>query len=170
VQFLKWGLFFVLSFIISSILIFTFSQEPFRQEVPARIITYNTPMIPIYVYVVGAFTIGLFLGLAVAVYNFITGRKQIGRMKKDLKERTRQVEELQIRANQIVAAEEEREQREHEEESEQEIEPRAVSAREQEDQAVDSPRHDEEEDSEEEEESLQERAEKRIRESGQQTE
>ena len=167
-QFLKWGLFFVVSFIISSILIFTFSQEPFRQQVPVRIITYNTPMIPIYVYVVGAFTIGLFLGLAVAVYNFLTARKQIGRMKKDLKERTRQVEEVQLRANELVAAEEERDRREREKEPEEEIVHRAVSTRQRESHGAESPGHDEEQDSEEEQ-SLQERAEKRIRESGRQT-
>ena len=70
-KFVKWGIFFLLAFLISFILLRTFSQEPFRQIAPARILGYRTSEIAIYYFVAGAFGIGLIIGLFVAVYNYI---------------------------------------------------------------------------------------------------
>jgi hypothetical protein len=69
---LKWTAFFVVSFFISWVVIGTFSQVEFRMKAPARIIMYTTAQIPIYYFIVGAFLLGLGLGLAVAAYNFIS--------------------------------------------------------------------------------------------------
>ena len=71
-RFVKWGLFFVLSFVVAWIVIFTFIQEPFKTRVPAIILTLRTPAIPIYIYLAGAFALGLGIGLAVAVFNYLT--------------------------------------------------------------------------------------------------
>ncbi|MFW6254738.1 MAG: LapA family protein [Chitinivibrionales bacterium] len=84
-RFAKWAIFFALSFICSWILITTFSQEVFRTPVEAKIITYETPPIPLYGYVLGAFAVGLLLGLFMAIYNYITlsakNRRKNKRMK-----------------------------------------------------------------------------------------
>ena len=68
---MKWLLVFIVAFIVAAILIFTFIQEPFRQLVGARILTWRTPAVPIYAYVAGAFGIGLLFGLGTTLYYFI---------------------------------------------------------------------------------------------------
>lgn len=73
----KWMAIFAVAFVIAWVLIFTFTQEPFRQLVPARILAYQTPAIPIYIYVAGAFGIGLLIGLATAFYNYIVLISQV---------------------------------------------------------------------------------------------
>ena len=67
----KWLALFAVAFVMAWVLIFTFTQEPFRELVPARVLAYQTPAIPIYIYVAGAFAIGLLIGLATAFYNYI---------------------------------------------------------------------------------------------------
>ena len=42
---------FVCAFCVAFVIIVTFSQQPFRQPVPAMIFTYETPKVPIYLYV-----------------------------------------------------------------------------------------------------------------------
>ncbi len=71
-KFLKWSLFFLFSFAVSWILISTFSQDEFSKDAPGVIFVYSTPSIPIYIYVAGAFLLGLLIGLTVAVFNYIS--------------------------------------------------------------------------------------------------
>jgi hypothetical protein len=54
---LKWVLIFAFAFVVAWVLIFTFTQPPFAEGVPAKIFAYRTPPIPVYVYVTGAFFI-----------------------------------------------------------------------------------------------------------------
>lgn len=77
-RFLKWSVLFVAAFMMAWILIFTFTQEPFKNLVPARILAYQTPPIPVYIYVAGAFGIGLLIGLWVALYYFIVQKRLLG--------------------------------------------------------------------------------------------
>jgi len=83
-RFLKWSVLFLAAFMVAWVLIFTFSQPPFRIAVPARILAYQTPSIPIYVYVAGGFGIGLLIGLWVALYYYFILQRQIRRKSKDL--------------------------------------------------------------------------------------
>jgi hypothetical protein len=81
---LKWVLIFAFAFVVAWVLIFTFTQSPFAEKVPAKIFAYKTPAIPVYVYVTGAFGIGLLLGCSLAFYNFITGRIKIFKLNKKI--------------------------------------------------------------------------------------
>lgn len=82
---LKWLAIFGVAFIAAWILIFTFTQPQFKETASARIITYYTPPIPIYLYVAGAFGIGLFIGLAVAFYYYVTFQAQIRKKNKQIR-------------------------------------------------------------------------------------
>lgn len=76
---LKWFFVFMVAFLAACILIFTFSQEPFRTLVPARLLAWRTPAIPIYAYVGGAFGCGLLLGLLMVLYNYIVYQAKMHR-------------------------------------------------------------------------------------------
>jgi uncharacterized protein YlxW (UPF0749 family) len=84
-RFLKWSALFVAAFMMAWILIFTFTQEPFKNMVPARILAYQTPPIPVYLYVVTAFGSGLLIGLWVALYYFIVQKRLLGQKSKEAK-------------------------------------------------------------------------------------
>ncbi|MBN1576957.1 MAG: LapA family protein [Chitinispirillaceae bacterium] len=83
---LKWLVVFIVAFFFAWILIFTFTQEQFKQVASARILTYWTPAIPIYFYVAGAFGVGLLLGLFAAFYYYIVLQSKVHRRTKDLRE------------------------------------------------------------------------------------
>ncbi|MBN1307402.1 MAG: DUF1049 domain-containing protein [Chitinispirillaceae bacterium] len=83
---LKWLVVFVIAFLFAWILIFTFTQEQFKQVAAARILTYWTPAIPIYYYVAGAFGVGLILGLFAAFYYYIVLQSKVHRRTKELRE------------------------------------------------------------------------------------
>jgi len=101
VKFVKWGIFFVLAFLISFILLRTFSQEAFRQVAPARILGYRTPEIPIYYFIAGAFLIGLGIGLVVAIYNYITATAEKLKQSRIIKDQDRRIEELSAQVVQL---------------------------------------------------------------------
>jgi uncharacterized membrane protein YciS (DUF1049 family) len=94
----KGMLLFVVAFLFACILIFTFTQEPFKQLVPARIFTWLTPAIPIYVYVAGAFGVGLFIGLCTTLYYYIVLRAKQHHMTKTLHE----IEEQLVEARRTI--------------------------------------------------------------------
>ncbi|MBD3393230.1 MAG: DUF1049 domain-containing protein [Chitinivibrionales bacterium] len=72
----KWIVFFLFSFVVSWAVISTLSQVAFSMAAPARVLFYKTPEFPMYAYIVGAFFLGLVLGLALAAYNFISLKSQ----------------------------------------------------------------------------------------------
>jgi hypothetical protein len=82
---LKWVLIFAFAFVVAWVLIFTFTQPPFAEGVPARIFAYHTPPIPVYIYVTGAFFIGLALGCSLALYNYITGSMKAFKLNKKVR-------------------------------------------------------------------------------------
>ncbi len=82
-RFLKWSVLFVAAFMVAWVLIFTFTQEPFKIMVPARILAYQTPPIPVYIYVAGAFGAGLLIGLWVALYYFVVQKRLLGMKRKE---------------------------------------------------------------------------------------
>ncbi len=91
---LKWGIFFIFAFVVSFIILRTFSQDVFKEAVPARLLGNETPAIPIYMYIAGAFTLGLLIGLFVAVYNFVTSASDSFKKSKRLKELEKEVDFL----------------------------------------------------------------------------
>lgn len=99
----KWITGFVISFTVAWILIFTFTQQPFKQLVPARILTYWTPSIPIYVYVAGAFVIGLLVGLLVIFLNFISFQSKLHHKQKEIVKLQQELSQLRSSAEQTHA-------------------------------------------------------------------
>jgi uncharacterized membrane protein YciS (DUF1049 family) len=102
VKFVKWGLFFLLAFIVSFILLRTFSQEAFRQIAPGRVLGYRTPEIPIYYFIAGAFAIGLFIGLFIAIYNYIAFTAEGIKKSKRIKDLEKQVDFLKDQVARIA--------------------------------------------------------------------
>jgi len=104
-KFIKGLLLFIIAFLFACILIFTFTQEPFKQPVPALIFAYRTPEIPIYIYVAGAFGVGLLIGLCATLYYYIVLQTKIHAKSKELKSLQEQLDDSR-RA--VVTAEERR--------------------------------------------------------------
>ena len=91
---LKWVLFFLIAFIISFILLRTFSQDVFKQEASAIIIGYTSPQIPIYYYVAGSLIVGFCIGLAAVINNFITSTAGSFKKSKKIKELEKEIDLL----------------------------------------------------------------------------
>jgi uncharacterized membrane protein YciS (DUF1049 family) len=83
---LKILFFFAISFVIAWILIFTFTQEPFRALASVQLFVRKSPEYPLYYFVLGAFLIGLVLGLLLLMYNWITLRTQLFKSSRRIRE------------------------------------------------------------------------------------
>lgn len=95
---LKWLLLFAGTFAVAFVVVLTFSQEPFKQMVPAVIFTYHTRPLALYWYVAGALAVGFTAGLSIVVYQYITLRAAV--YKKD-----RRIRELEASASTRIVAE-----------------------------------------------------------------
>ena len=87
----KWIAIIILVISISIILFQTFNQELFTKKISLIIFVYKAPAVPIYLYIVAAFLLGLGIGLFIAVYNFFvyksdrrSDRKKIKQLEKDM--------------------------------------------------------------------------------------
>jgi uncharacterized membrane protein YciS (DUF1049 family) len=83
---IKWVMVFVCAFCVAFVIIVTFSQDPFKQHVPAMLFTYQTVAFPIYLYVAAALCLGLIIGFGVALYQFITLKTALYKKSKSIKE------------------------------------------------------------------------------------
>jgi Protein of unknown function (DUF1049). len=83
---IKWVMLFICAFCVAFVIVVTFSQQPFKQPVPAMIFTYQTAAVPIYLYVAGALCFGLIVGFAVAIYQFITLKATLFKKSRTIKE------------------------------------------------------------------------------------
>ena len=97
----QWSLFFIISFLISFILIKTFSQDVFHQSVAAKIIWFSPPAIPIYWYIGGAFASGFCIGLMVIIYNFFRHARKTFAKNKKIKELENEIETYKSKYEQI---------------------------------------------------------------------
>jgi uncharacterized membrane protein YciS (DUF1049 family) len=95
---LKWLLLFFGTFAVAFVIVLTFSQEPFKQMVPAVIFTYHTQPLALYWYVAGALGVGFAAGLSIVVYQYITLHAAL--YKKD-----RRIRELEANASARIVAE-----------------------------------------------------------------
>jgi uncharacterized integral membrane protein len=84
-RFLKWGLLFAIAFAAAWVVIFTFNQDPFKIEVPAKILLWQTKSVPVYVYISGAFFIGLLIGLCMVMYEKFSFHQKISKKNKELR-------------------------------------------------------------------------------------
>jgi uncharacterized membrane protein YciS (DUF1049 family) len=92
-RFFSWILIFILSLFVALILVLTFIQPEFKQSVGAQILTYKTRQMPVYLYVIGAFALGLSLGIIQALYTFIRSRADLFRKNRRIRELEQQLEE-----------------------------------------------------------------------------
>ena len=81
----KWILVIAATVIATCILVFTFTQEPFKATAPIWLLGYNRPQYPILMYVGATFVIGLMLGFLAAAYYYIVGQAGIHSKKKEIK-------------------------------------------------------------------------------------
>ena len=84
-RFLKWGLIFAIAFAVAWVVIFTFNQEPFKIEAPAKILLWQTKPIPVYVYISGAFFLGLLIGLCITMYEKFSFHRKISKKNKEFR-------------------------------------------------------------------------------------
>jgi len=82
---LKWGSVFVIAFAAAWVLLFTFTQAPFKEVAPVNLVFTQTAEFPIYVFAIGTFAIGLFIGFFVAAYYYIAGQAGIHSKKKEIR-------------------------------------------------------------------------------------
>jgi uncharacterized membrane protein YciS (DUF1049 family) len=78
---ISWLLLLCCTFLIALVLLLTFIQPEFKQEVSMRLLTCSTRKVPIYLYVLAAFTLGLGLGMITAFVGFV--KAQMAGMKKN---------------------------------------------------------------------------------------
>jgi len=98
---LKWFAVFAAAFILAWILIFTFIQEPFKQTAAARVLTWWTPQIPIYLYVAGAFVIGFGAGLCIALVNYVGLQSKLHHKTKECHELEERVTDAEARLKRL---------------------------------------------------------------------
>lgn len=92
-----WLLLLMVTFFIALVLVLTFMQPAFKQEVGARILTIHTRSIPVYMYVLGAFTFGLFLGVLGMLAGYVSA-------KRDAFRKNRRIRELELQCTDSPAA------------------------------------------------------------------
>jgi hypothetical protein len=94
VKLLRASVGFLFSFAVAWVVIFTFTQPQFKERVSAMIFTYKTPAAPIYSYVLGAFVIGLALGLASTAYTYLRTAARVRRCTREARELAEENERL----------------------------------------------------------------------------
>ena len=87
-RFLKWALFAIVIFAVAWTIFATLNQEPFQEPVAARILRYQTPAVAVKYYLVVAFFGGLAIGLAIAIYYYVTLSAKLYKRNKTVKELT----------------------------------------------------------------------------------
>lgn len=94
---IKWGLFFIVAFLVSFALLRTFSQDVFKQFASARAFGYVSAPVPLYYFVAIAFLTGLGIGLITALYNYIRGSAALYKKMKHIKELEEELEFYQLK-------------------------------------------------------------------------
>ncbi|MBN2187921.1 MAG: LapA family protein [Chitinispirillaceae bacterium] len=83
---LTWLLLFAIALFIALVMVLTFMQPAFKQEVGARIFSVQTRALPVYLYVLGAFLAGLFFGIFSVLPAAIRSRMEGARKSRRIKE------------------------------------------------------------------------------------
>lgn len=101
----KWILSFSAAFLVAWVVIFTFIQPPFKTRVPAKILRYETPAIPVYLYVAGAFGAGIVISGIIGFAYFLGAQTKTARLKRQVRDLSIELEELRRTLPQEHAAE-----------------------------------------------------------------
>lgn len=83
---ISWLLLLFLMFLMVLVLVLTFIQPEFKQEVSLRLLTFSTRKIPIYLYVLGAFAMGLGFGLLTAIIGFFKAKMDGMRKNREIRD------------------------------------------------------------------------------------
>jgi hypothetical protein len=86
--------FFLVAFVVACIVLLTFMQEPFRVLVPAKLMWYQTPAIPVYYFLIGAFVIGLLFGLVTLMYYWGSLSMALTEQKRLVRDKDKELENL----------------------------------------------------------------------------
>ena len=92
-----WGFVFIIALFIAMAVVLTFVQPEFNTTVGAQIFTYKTKQLPVYYYVIGAFGVGLIIGVLQALYTFFHTRAQIFHKNGRIKDLERQLADAERR-------------------------------------------------------------------------
>lgn len=106
-RFIKAGIFFAVSFAIAWILIFTFIQAPFHHPVPAKLLWRQTPPYPIFYYLIGAFVIGLAIGIGISVYYYVVLSVQVHKKAREARKAEKRARALEEQLEDCVHADQE---------------------------------------------------------------
>jgi uncharacterized integral membrane protein len=88
-----WLLLFFIAVLVAVVLVLTFMQPAFKQEVGARIFSVQSRALPVYFYVLGAFLAGLLLGVLSVLPGEIRSRLENARKSRRIKELERKLVE-----------------------------------------------------------------------------
>lgn len=83
---LTWLLLFFIAIGIAVILVLTFMQPAFKQEVGARIFSVETRALPVYLYVLGAFLAGLIFGVVSILPGEVRARMESARKSRRIRD------------------------------------------------------------------------------------
>ena len=97
---ITWLLMFIIALFIALVMVLTFMQPAFKQEVGAKILTIQTHAIPVYLYVLGAFLAGLLFGFLAVLPGFVRAKMEGGRRNR----RIRELEQKLVEAENTHAA------------------------------------------------------------------
>ena len=84
-KFIKWTVFFSVSFAISWVIIVTFAQPEFQLKASIAFLFITLPPMSMFIYIIGAFFTGLVLGLFIAAYYFFKFSTKLRKKEKELK-------------------------------------------------------------------------------------
>lgn len=96
-KFIKWALIFISIFCLSLVLIKTLSLETFNLTASAWFFGVSIPEMPVYYYVLGAFIIGLSIGIITAVYYFVSFKTEGLKKTKRINHLEKEAETLNIK-------------------------------------------------------------------------
>lgn len=102
-----WLLLFAVALFIALVMVLTFMQPVFKQEVGAKILTVQTHAIPVYMYVLGAFLAGLFFGIITLLPGFIHLKLEGGRKNRRIRELEQKLVESE-KTEEVASAEDAR--------------------------------------------------------------
>lgn len=98
--------FFIIAFILACVVLLTFMQEPFQVKVGAKLLWYQTQAIPVYWYLIGAFTLGILFGFVVFIYYYTQQSLTLHERNKEIREQAAEIEALRSTLRETSAEQE----------------------------------------------------------------
>jgi uncharacterized integral membrane protein len=86
--------FFIVAFVAACVILLTFMQEPFQVKVGAKLLWYQTQAIPVYIYLAGAFVLGLLFGFVVFIYYYTHQSMTLRESRKAARDLESEIEKL----------------------------------------------------------------------------